>query len=170
MSLSDFISKIDFWVLDRLFQPIADWLPERPSAIDVGMNFQLGALVFSAASLIAMVALMLGNFGGVIFNIIVWFYWVAFYVGLVRMRGLIRQGFMNPFREMLKGIRPFSFLFIILSVWQSLSVPSLLFLVAWFNALSNLVFFLGVYLVSCEVRPKKQKQKVPFGVLEKATR
>ena len=48
MSPADHLTAADVWLLDRVFQPIADRLGERSSAFDVGLSLQLGAVVFDS--------------------------------------------------------------------------------------------------------------------------
>ncbi len=56
MSLRDHLTAADAWLLDRIFQPIADRLGERPSAFDLGLSLQLGSVVFDLAADVALFA------------------------------------------------------------------------------------------------------------------
>ncbi|WEQ56058.1 hypothetical protein LV564_02835 [Komagataeibacter nataicola] len=57
MSFGERVNQFDAWLLDRIFQPVADALPERLTAMDVGMSFQVGSIVLSAASISALLVL-----------------------------------------------------------------------------------------------------------------
>ena len=53
MTLGERITRVDSWLLDEICQPLAGRLPERMPALEVGMSCQLGSLLFSAVSMIA---------------------------------------------------------------------------------------------------------------------
>lgn len=168
MTISERITAMDLWLLDKVFQPLADRLPERPSAIDVGMSLQFGALMLSAASIIAIIMMVHMAFTGIIYNILVWALGIAFFLGLHRMRPLIRTGHANPLRLMLLGIRPISIPFVLFAAWQGSVVPSSLMIATWFNTLSNLVFVIGLYFISCQPNPPQQRQTVKSGFTKAA--
>jgi hypothetical protein len=50
MTLADGLIKIDEFLLDRVFQPLTDRLGEQPSAFDVGISLELGAVVLELAA------------------------------------------------------------------------------------------------------------------------
>ena len=105
MSFGDRINQFDVWLLDRVFQPFADRLPERVPAMAVGMSFQLGAIMLSAASIIAMIVIGHMALSDAMFNVLVWCLGLAFYVGINRVRPMVRPGHMNPRLVMLAGMR-----------------------------------------------------------------
>lgn len=160
MSLGDRIMRIDSWLLDEVCQPVADRLPERLPALEVGMSFQLGSLVFSAASIIAVFVLGgMTDFTNMAFNVLVWCLCVTFFIGLSRMRVLIKPGQPNPFRYMLQGVRLVSIPFTLYVLYQAYTTPAPFSTAMWFNALSNIVFVVGLYLISCQSRPPKARQR-----------
>ena len=160
MSLGERITRIDTWLLDKVCQPVADRLPEKLTALDMGMSFQLGSLVFSAVSIIAVFVLNgMSDFGNMAFNVLIWGLCVTFFVGLARMRVLVKPGRPNPFRYMLQGVRLVSIPFTGYTLFQAYGVPEPYFLPMWFNALSNLVFVVGLYLISCQPRPPQTRTR-----------
>lgn len=157
MSITDRINQFDAWLLDNVFQPVADRLPERLPAVELGMSFQLGAILFYAASVLLMIVLGHLSIGDAMFNVLVWCVGLAFFIGISRARPLIRPGQANPLRPMLSGMRPLSIPFLFLAAWQGVRAPSNLALSSWFMTLSDLVFVLGLYLISCQPRPPARK-------------
>jgi hypothetical protein len=139
MSAADKVNQFDAWLLDRVFQPVVDRLPEKPSGFDIGMSLQLGAVVLDAACLVAMVAIGRIGIGGIIWNGLTWVFAAFFYVAIVRMR-------------------PLAIPFAIYSVWIMLTAPGALMLAMEFNALANLVYLIGLYLISCQPKPPTYKR------------
>ncbi|GAN59991.1 hypothetical protein ACI01nite_02130 [Acetobacter cibinongensis] len=160
MSLGERITAIDSWLLDKACQPLADRLPEKLNALDLGMSFQLGSLLFSAVSIIAVFVLNgMSDFSNMIFNVLIWGLCITFFVALTRMRVLVKPGHPNPFRYMLQGVRLMSIPFTLYTLYQAYTVPPPYFMPMWFNALSNLVFVVGLYLISCQPRPPKARAR-----------
>lgn len=157
MSVFEGITKADLWVLDHVFQPVADRLPDRFTAVDAGMNLLFGSLVLSATAIGAVVFLFGMELSDLLFNGLIWAMWLSFYLGVNRMKVIIRPGFANPLRGMFLGMRPLSLVFVIYSFWQSFSVPPPFNLALWFNTLANLAFAIGVYLVSCQIHPPERQ-------------
>ncbi|MBV1836940.1 hypothetical protein [Acetobacter estunensis] len=160
MTAGEGISKVDLWILDRVFQPLADRLPERLPAFELGMSLLFGSLMLSAAATVAMVVFFHMGMMDVLFDGLIWFMWVSFYIGVNRLRALIRPGFVNPLRTMFLGLRPISLVFLAYVAWQGTGVPGLYALAPWFNTLANFTFVLGVYLVSCNTNPPERKATV----------
>ncbi|MCQ8276920.1 hypothetical protein NFI95_00455 [Acetobacteraceae bacterium KSS8] len=160
MSAADKVNRFDAWLLDRVFQPVVDRLPEKPSGFDIGLSMQLGAVVLDAACLVAMVATGRIGFAGMIWNAMTWVFAVFFYIAILRMRPLVRPGHANPLRFMLQGLRPLAIPFAIYSFWLVVHAPVVLMLAMEFNALANLVYLLGLYLISCQPRPPAYKRTV----------
>lgn len=167
MTFSDLLTRFDLWLLDRVFQPVADRLPERIPVFEAGMSFLLGSVLLLATSIGVMVVLLGEPPLNAVFDLLIWGMWVAFYLGVARMRVLIRPGHMNPLRQMFLGFRPVSFAFLIYAIWQSISVPAPLSTALWFNMLADLTFTCGVYFVSCEQSPPRRREsawKQDFGL------
>jgi len=158
MSIGEKINKIDFWLLERIWQPIADRLPERLPAIDVGMSCQLGAILLSAVSIVLLIVRGHMGVGDSMFNVLVWCLALAFFVGISRVRPLVRHGQPNPLRLMLMGMRPLSIPFAVMSAWQGASAPPELAMAYWLITLSNIVYVVGIYLISCELPPPGRRK------------
>ncbi|KXV57062.1 hypothetical protein AD948_15615 [Acetobacter senegalensis] len=160
MNLGERITRVDSWLLDDVCQPLADRLPERLPALEVGMSFQFGSLLFSAVSIIAVFVLGgMMDFTNMAFNVLVWCLCVTFFIGLSRMRVLVKPGRPNPFRYMLQGVRLVSIPFTLYVLYQASTTPPPFRIAMWFNALSNLVFVVGLYFISCQPRPPKARAR-----------
>ncbi|MCE0743451.1 hypothetical protein LWC05_06035 [Acetobacter sicerae] len=160
MTVGEGITRIDLWILDRVFQPLADRLPERLPAFEVGMSLLFGSLMLSGAATAAMIFLLGMDPFSAMFDILIWVLWVSFYLGVNRVRSLVRPGFVNPLRAMFLGLRPISLVFLIYSAWQGSTVDAHYALATWFNTLANATFTIGVYLASCNVKPPEQQASV----------
>ncbi len=152
MSAAEKVNRFDAWLLDRVFQPVVDRLPEKPSGVDIGTSMLLGAVVLDAACLIAMIASGLIGFGGLVWNGMTWLFAVVFYVAMIRVRPLVRPGHTNPLRQMLQGLRPLAIPFVIYSIWLVVRAPVPLKMAMEFNALANIVYVLGLYLLSSQLK------------------
>lgn len=171
MSLGDRVNRFDAWLLDRVFQPFADRLPERLSALALGMSFQFGAIMLSAASIVAMIVIGHMSLSDAMFNVLVWCLGLAFYTGINRVRPMVRPGHLNPLRIMLAGMRPLSIPFAFYALYQGATAPPHFEIALWFNSLANIIFVAGIYLISCEVRPPGHRQtaRAGFGRLQGET-
>lgn len=160
MSVADKVNQFDGWLLDRVFQPTVDRLPEKPSGFDIGMSLQLGAVVLDAASLVAMLATGRMGFGNGMWNALTWLFAAFFYVSIHRMRPLVKPGHANPLRLMLQGLRPLSIPFAIYSFWIVATASPLLVMALRFNALANVTYVVGLYLISCQPKPPSYRRTV----------
>lgn len=165
MSFADRINRADAWLLDRVFQPVADRLPEKLPAVELGMSFQLGAILFYAVAVILVIVLGHLSLGDCVFNILIWLVGLAFFIGISRVRPLVRPGQANPLRPMLAGLRPLSIPLLVYAAWQSFVAHPPLALSAWFMTMSDLVFVLGLYLISCQPRPPMRRTSRSRAVL-----
>ncbi|CAI9121348.1 hypothetical protein [Brytella acorum] len=152
MSMMDRINQADLWVLDRLFQPLSDRLPERWPAVDIGMSLQLGAVLFYGVAIVLLIMMGGQSFSDQMLSVVQWCVGAAFYFGLHRMRALVKPGQANPLRFMLMGARPLSVPFLIFSFWQLETAPIAFRMALWFMTLSELAFVTGLYLISCQPR------------------
>nr|WP_321986501.1 hypothetical protein [uncultured Lichenicoccus sp.] len=163
MNVADAVMKADVWLLDRVFQPFADRLGEKPTAFDIGMSMQLGAIVLDAAAVVAIFMVGGLSIDSALWNGLTWALGFAFYLSINRMRPLMRPGHANPLRMMLQGFRPLSIPFMLYSLYQTVSARPPFVLAMGFNGLANLVFVVGIYLVSCQPKPPRQRQTVWSG-------
>ena len=163
MNVADAVTKVDVWLLDKVFQPFADRLGEKPTAFDIGMSMQLGAIVLDAAAVVAI--FMVGGLSvdSALWNGLTWALGFAFYLSINRMRPLMKPGHANPLRMMLQGFRPLSVPFMLYSLYQSIAARPPFVLAMGFNGLANLVFVVGIYLVSTQPKPPRQRQTVWSG-------
>lgn len=157
--ISDYFLKMDLWLLDHIFQPMADRLPERWSALKIGMSLQMGSLVFSAGSLILLILYFEMSFFSAIFNIMAWCLGVLFYISIYRMQSMIRVGFLNPLRMMLAGIRIISIPFAIYSIYLGVVADDRFQDTLLLNSISNSIFVFGIYLISCQPNPPPEKKR-----------
>ena len=168
MNLADLINRADCWLLDRVFQPMADRLGERLTAYEIGMSLQLGAIVLDAAAVVAI--FMVGGLSmeSAVWNGLMWALGFAFYLSISKLRPLIKPGHANPLRIMLQGFRPLSVPFMLYSLFQAgFSHPPFVMAMS-FNALANLVFVVGLYMVSTQPKPPRQRQTVRSGWRQEA--
>ena len=160
MSAADRVNQFDMWLLDRVFQPLVDRLPERPSGFDIGLSLQLGAVVLSAAAIVALIATGMVGFLNGLSNVVIWLFGVAFYAGNSRLRPLIRPGHANPLRLMLQGMRPLSIPFLAYGIWVMVTAPPALAMAFRFNMLADLLYVIGLYVISCQPRPPAYRRTV----------
>jgi hypothetical protein len=168
MNLADAVNKADSWLLERIFQPVADRLGEKPTAFDIGMSMQLGAIVLDAAAVIAIFMAGGLSIDSALWNGLTWALGFAFYLSINRMRPLVRPGHANPLRFMLQGFRPLSIPFMLYSMYQAATAQPPFLMAMQFNALANLVFVVGLYLVSTQPKPPHQRQTVRSGWRQEA--
>ncbi|MDG6094482.1 hypothetical protein LOC54_05035 [Acetobacter sp. AN02] len=170
MTISQVLIRTDLWILDRIFQPVANRLPERLPATECGMSCLFGALMLSAVAIVSIIFMVGMSPGNITFNMLTWVFGLSFYLGISRVRSVIRPGQANPLRVMLLGMRLISIPFAAWSFWQSVSAPAGLMLPLWFNFLANLVFVTGIYLVSCQLPPPAmQREEKTFTGWETST-
>jgi hypothetical protein len=160
MSVADRINQFDIWLLDRVFQPVVDRLPERLTGFELGMSLQLGAIVMDTACLIAMFATGLLGFTDGVWNVLIWMFALFFYISMNRMRPLVRPGHPNPLRIMLQGLRPLAIPFALYSVWQMAMAGPLFLTASRFNVMANVVYVVGLYFMSTNPRPPAFRRTV----------
>ncbi|MGL4686745.1 MAG: hypothetical protein ACRCVY_08335 [Commensalibacter sp.] len=161
------IEQMDLWLLDRVFQPVADRLPERFSALSIGMNLQLGALFFSAACLLLLLIFFKMELITALIIIAIWCFGLFFYIGICRVHQMVKIGTPNPFRFMLLGIRPISIALSTYDLWRSLTIPFPLCFPLFLNGLGSVVFVLGLYFISCQLNPPKKRTSYKISLKKK---
>ncbi len=168
MNIAEAVNKADSWLLEHVFQPVADRLGEKPTAFDIGMSMQLGAIVLDAAAVIAIFMAGGLSMDSALWNGLTWALGFAFYLSINKMRPLVRPGHANPLRFMLQGFRPLSIPFMLYSLYQALTAQRPFLMAMQFNSLANLVFVVGLYLVSTQPKPPRQRQTVRSGWRQEA--
>ena len=168
MTVAERLAAVDAWLLDQVFQPLSDRLDGSPSAFDVGLSLQLGAVVLELASDAALYAAgMLSVTDGVYDGFSVacgmWFY---VYVG--RLRGMVSAGRPNPLRPMFRVLRLLGLAFAAWSVFSSATSDADGALSYGLTALSNLAFIAGMYLVSCRRPPPGERRRAWAGFRREA--
>lgn len=153
MSQPPLLERIDAAILDRGFQPIADRLPERLPAFELGMSMQLGAIVLDVAADVALGLLGMLSFERAAFDALSWTIGLLFYRYFRQQRGLVRPGHANPLRHGFFAMRLLAIAFCVVSAMQSIGLHGQLLLPQLFNSTANLVFTAGIYLMSCTPRP-----------------
>jgi len=159
--MSSFVERVnqaDLWLLDTVFQPVADRLPERMPAAELGMSLQLGSILFYVAAIVILSVAGYASLGNSVFNILNLLLLIAFYMGIMRMRQLVRPGQANPLRSLLFGMRPVNVVFLGVSLWGGIAGPGPLMLIDLFFTISNLIFVIGLYFVSCQPRPPVRRR------------
>ena len=157
MSRTDRLGAIDDWLLDRLFQPITDYLTgllgERLTAFDLGMSLQLGAVVLDlAADLADFAAGRMGAADG-LYDGLSGACGVWFYVYLSRQRALVRPGKANPLRHLYRSLRLLALAFAAWGLLSGIMPGGTGALSAGLSALSGLAFVAGLYCIACQPRP-----------------
>jgi|GEM_PF-746076 len=163
MTASDHIKRADGWVIDTLFQPVADRLPESIPALQLGMSCQLGSLLFYGLSLLIPILVMGATVGDVIDTILVWLMGMAFFLGLQKSRHVVRANALNPLRPLLMSMRVISIIFLVYVAYRGMSVAAPYWLPAQLTTLSQLLFVIGLYLVACQPRPPRQRVSMRQG-------
>lgn len=157
MTFPDRIVRFDDWLLDNLFQPIANRLPARMTALRLGLACQIGALTFDALSLLLPMVLFGFDIGDMITGILIWGINLAFYLGMKRSAPMVQPGFANPLRPMLRAMRLMALAFLVYEVFRGIGVPAVVSLIMQVTTLSQLFFTVGLYLAACQPRaPRTQ--------------
>lgn len=163
MSLDSRLTQADLWLLDRVFQPVSERLGERPSAFDVGLSLQLGAVVFELAADMALYAAGMLDIWGGLYDGASCACGIWFYVFVSRQRVLVRPGRLNPLRLTYRMLRLFGLGFAVWSVISATLSDAEGALSYGLSALSNVAFVAGLYMVSCQPPPPGQRRTARAG-------
>ena len=155
MTAPNLLERIDAAILDHGFQPVADRLPERLPAFDLGMSMQLGAIVLDVAADIVLGLLGMLWAERAIFDVLSWVIGLLFYRYFSQQRGLVRPGHANPLRLGFFALRLLAIAFCVVSALQSVGLHGQALLPKLFNTTANLVFTAGIYFMSCMPRPPR---------------
>jgi hypothetical protein len=160
MTLADRLIAADAWLLDRCFQPLTDWIGEKPSAFELGLSLQLGAVVFELAADLALFAGGLLTMLDGLYDALSAACGIWFYIYISSQRSLVSRGKANPLRVMYRSLRLVG---LGLSVWSLFSSATSDVSGAISNgltALSSLAFVAGLYFISCQPRPPGWRRAV----------
>lgn len=167
----NFIRQIDFFLLDKFFQPMADLLSDMLSVTpwSFGRNLQLGSLLFQAvASIVPFIinpAFVSGSFEDSLGSPLSLLLSIVLFIFLQRYSVLIRPNMINPLREFFWGGRILSVGFFLYSLWDNYRKGMFFELSTYLNNLSDILFILAIYFMSCTPKPPKERhsQKFSFG-------
>lgn len=163
MTSSNFIVRCDDWLIDRVFQPIANRLPAGLSAVQLGLSFQLGSLMLNGAALLLPIVLFGVTLGGLVDTALIWFMNLAFFLGMKKTIPLIRPGMMNPLRPMMLSMRMIAIAFLIYQLFRGLDGVGIGWILSQLMTLSQLTFVMGLYFVSCQPQPPRQRMSSRSG-------
>lgn len=150
------LRNIDSWILDRVYQPIADriWDWWEVTCFDVallvaGANFIVGSILY---------ILVEGNPFSIriLFDALI-ILWMQANIRFAS--SLVKEGFDNPYRYQMVWMR-----IIILGLCLA-TVPSEIIGVIWSGAWKDACDISVLYFIACRLRPKKPKPvTLPVGV------
>lgn len=163
MTLSERIARVDDWLIDQLFQPLADRLPERLTALHLGLSCQLGALMLDGLSLVLPMLLFGATLGNMIDSTLIWCISLAFFLGMKRSAPLVRPGMLNPLRPLLRAMRLLSLAFLLYQFFRGMGAPGIVWLVTQLTTISQVLFTVGLYLVACQPRPPYRRMSTRGG-------
>lgn len=149
------LQALDDFILDRLFQPVADRLPESVSAWSVGINFELGSVILQVACLFAPLVIYGASISESVESVLVLLCSIVLFIGFQRFRPLVRPGTLNPLRPLMFSLRLICLAFLVyetISVLVSSASPSM-WLWNRLGLLSQLAFVTGLYFMACQPRP-----------------
>ncbi|EHH68832.1 hypothetical protein [Gluconobacter morbifer] len=155
--------RIDSWLLDQIFQPLANRLPPSLTAVHLGLSCQLGSLMLFGLSMLLPMLAFGASFGDMIDSVLIWGINFAFFLGMKRSAPLVRPGQANPLRPMLRAMRLISLAFLVYQAWRGIGVPSVFWMPMQLTTLSDLLFVVGMYLVACQPRPPFQRMSERCG-------
>lgn len=155
MSAGNIFYRIDDLILERVFQPIVDRLPEGVKAFALGSSFLLGSVILQAAAALLPIIFVGSSFSDSMQNGLALLCSLVIYLGFQRFAPLVQPGKFNPLRPMLFSLRIVVLAYVIgSSLFLWFRPPPHAFLI-WeeLDILSQLVFVIGLYFMSCQPRP-----------------
>ncbi|CAK7192918.1 hypothetical protein COMNV_01128 [Commensalibacter sp. Nvir] len=156
---NNYLIKLDFWLIDNVFQPIADRLPGERTSINLGLNLILGSVVFSLAFLILPLILYNSGLFASTYNILSCILAFCFYGYVYQTQSLIKERYVNPLRYHLFGIRIISLPFAFYGLYVHFIGTYFVNKISLFYSISNVLSLCGLYMISCNLNPPLQKQK-----------
>ncbi|MCT6854935.1 MULTISPECIES: hypothetical protein [Bombella] len=157
---ADFLKAIDDFILDRLFQPLVDRLPEETSAWNIGISFELGSVLLQVVCLLAPLLLYGATLGESVEAILVLLCSIMLFIGFQRFQTLVRPNMMNPLRPMMYSLRVVCLGFLLyetISLFVGAAKPQM-WLWDRLGLLSQLTFVVGLYFMACQMPPPGARQ------------
>lgn len=150
-----FLQSLDDFILDRLFQPVADRMPESLSAWSIGINFELGSVVLQVACLFAPLVMYGASISESVQSVLVLLCSVVLFIGFQRFRPLVKPNTLNPLRPLMRSLRLICLAFLIYEVISVAITPAAQSAWLWnrLGLLSQLAFEIGLYFMACQPRP-----------------
>ena len=158
------IEWLDAFLMDRVFQPIADWLEARDYSVFAVSQFTIDgcALLSIGSTLYEMIV------GTTVFplaiNLIYLLAPVLMIIVSRRYTNEARQqqpGMLNPFRQVFFPIRIMALIFAVFNL-----MTTNLTRYGWIEAIVILLWFIAVYLLSCSRRPPLWKKTIWSGFVK----
>ncbi|QDH15350.1 hypothetical protein [Oecophyllibacter saccharovorans] len=160
MSIGQIFHRMDALLLDDVFEPIVYRLRDWTQPFALGSSFLLGSVVLQAATTLLP---MLGgaNFADNIQGVLAFLCGLVIYFSFQRFAPLVRPGQPNPLRPMLFSLRVVVLLYVIgcsVVLWWR-PPPRSVLLWEELDILSQLVFVIGLYFMSCQPPPPARQSQ-----------
>lgn len=155
MNVGQIFHRIDDVILERVFQPIADRLGDGAKVFSLGCSFLLGSVILQAAAALLPIFLYGTTISTSVQNGLALMCSLVIYLGFQRFAPLVKPGRLNPLRPMLFSLRIVVLFYVFgctALLWFRPPPPSFL---VWeeLDLLSQFVFVVGLYFMSCQPRP-----------------
>ncbi|MCX8667803.1 hypothetical protein J3T99_09285 [Acetobacteraceae bacterium B3987] len=156
-----FLQALDDFILDRLFQPVADRMPEPVSAWSIGINFELGSVVLQVACLFAPLLIYGASISESVQSVLVLLCSIVLFIGFQRFRPLVKPNTLNPLRPLMRSLRLICLAFLIYEAISVFIAPSSPATWLWnrLGLLSQLAFVTGLYFMACQPRPPREERR-----------
>ncbi|MBA5725995.1 hypothetical protein [Bombella favorum] len=156
-----FLQALDDFILDRLFQPIADRMPEPISAWSIGINFELGSVILQVACLFAPLLIYGASISESVQSVLVLLCSIVLFIGFQRFRPLVQSNTLNPLRPLMRSLRLICLAFLIYETISVFIAPSSPTTWLWnrLGLLSQLAFVTGLYFMACQPRPPREERR-----------
>lgn len=150
-----FLQALDDFILDRLFQPVADSMPESLSAWSIGINFELGSVVLQVACILVPLVMYGASISESVQSVLVLLCSIVLFIGFQRFRPLVRPNTLNPLRPLMRSLRLICLAFLVYEVISVCVTPAPQSAWLWnrLGLLSQLAFEIGLYFMACQPRP-----------------
>ncbi|QDH16617.1 hypothetical protein [Swingsia samuiensis] len=163
------LTKIDGWIIDYVFQPIANRLPQPMGCIHLGVSFLLGSLLLTGLAFILPLFVFGVGFSQIISDLLVWLINFSFFLAVKRMVSVVRPGLLNPLRPSMFGVRLISLGFAVYQLICGWSGEGILWTINHIILFSQVTFVVGLYFIACQPNfPKRKTSEERNTVIEGA--